>query len=245
MICTDDFGMNADISDGILDLCEHKKIQAVSVMTESPILKDYIPKLIPLKKIIHFGLHFNLTTPFEGEAYSLFYLLSQPWLRKKDRMRIHYCFHRQMDLFEETFHRAPDFIDGHEHVHIFPAIRNLFIRECEKRFHHHSRKPWIRQVSHPLESSGAKLKSIILNALNIGFVQLCKKHGFATNKKFAGVYSLKPSANYSELFKNWMEKCGDDTLIMCHPSKTNESADLLMQARANEYQVILSYIPNT
>ena len=39
---------------------------------------------------------------------------------------------RQLDAFEDALGRAPDFIDGHQHVHVLPGIRRAVLR-CRSR----------------------------------------------------------------------------------------------------------------
>ena len=39
----------------------------------------------------------------------------------------------QLRMFVHCFDRAPDFIDGHQHVHLLPQVRNAGLRLRMKR----------------------------------------------------------------------------------------------------------------
>lgn len=75
ILCADDFGMTGGISDGILSLCRQGRLNAVSAMTEAPLLPQYAPQLLAMADKVQIGLHFNLTMPFDGKAYTRNYLM--------------------------------------------------------------------------------------------------------------------------------------------------------------------------
>ncbi len=40
----------------------------------------------------------------------------------------------QLDAFEEVWGGPPDFIDGHQHVHVLPGVRTVVIEEMARRY---------------------------------------------------------------------------------------------------------------
>ncbi len=239
ILCADDYGMTAGISEGILALCRQGKLNAVSVMTEAPLLPDYAAQLLELAGKVQIGLHFNLTMPFQDKpAYARNYLMLRPILPAQERADIAQRLRFQMQRFEELFGRAPDFIDGHEHVHVMPGVRSIFLSEISKRFGTSSKRPWIRQVASPVLKTNTRFKALVLNVLNFGFPAACKKLGFETNNAFRGVYSLAPGAPFEQLMTGWLGTANDRTLVMCHPSAEVEPGDAISQTRVREFKVL-------
>lgn len=244
ILCADDYGMTAGISEGILSLCRQGRLNAVSVMTEAPLLPAYSAQLLAVPGKVQIGLHFNLTMPFDGsKAYGRNFLMLRPRLSAADRADIAARLRSQMQRFEMIFGRTPDFIDGHEHVHVMPSVRGIFLREITERYGHAKTKPWIRQVANPILKTDTRFKAFVLNVLNIGFRAGCAARGFETNDNFRGVYSLTPGDHFKELFTKWIGTADDRTLVMFHPSAAVEPGDAISQTRVAEYQVLSSSEP--
>ena len=64
ILCADDFGQSAAISNGILQLVAAGRLQAVSCLTESPVWPAMARELKALGTSHQTGLHFNLTHGF-------------------------------------------------------------------------------------------------------------------------------------------------------------------------------------
>ncbi len=47
------------------------------------------------------------------------------WLRPED---LEVEIARQFSAFQSAFGRAPDYVDGHQHIHVFPQIREALLR---------------------------------------------------------------------------------------------------------------------
>jgi len=237
ILCADDFGYSEEVSKAILELCEHRKIRATTVMVESPGIEYYCSLLETHKKYIQIGLHFNLTEPPSKEVFSLCSLVLSFFLPRSQRAIIAESLTRQLDRFEALFGQPPDFVDGHQHVHVMPCVRSVFLRVLDQRYRDQKKRPWIRQVSPSLRYTDAHLKTAVLKFLNIGFRTKCKKYGFTYNDKFDGVYSLKPVANYKTLLQRWLDNSARK-VIMCHPSMGCPDNEVLSQARLREYEVL-------
>src|SRR5689334_14189243 len=68
------------------------------------------------------GLHFNLTEGAGRDALST--LMMKAISRQLDQKAIEAECERQIDLFQTVMGCLPDFIDGHQHVHSFPVVRD-------------------------------------------------------------------------------------------------------------------------
>ncbi len=64
ILCADDYGQNASISQAIVELLKLKCLSAVSCMTTSPHWFSQASWLLPYKDYVDIGLHFNLTHGF-------------------------------------------------------------------------------------------------------------------------------------------------------------------------------------
>jgi predicted glycoside hydrolase/deacetylase ChbG (UPF0249 family) len=127
------------------------------------------------------------------------------------------ALHAQLDRFESVMGDAPDFVDGHQHVHIFPHIRSIVLETLARRYR--LRRPWLRQVNPGLERGSDWHKRLLLTVLNRRFEHTAQRQGFACNKTFAGVYSLQPTANFPQLMREWLLHSANGTLLMCHPGR--------------------------
>src|SRR5437763_3269844 len=81
------------------------------------------------------GLHVTLTAPFrplttafkptrDGAFLPLDQMFLRGALRMLRRRPLQNEIAAQLDAFVGAFGRTPDFIDGHQHVHLFPQVRD-------------------------------------------------------------------------------------------------------------------------
>ena len=242
ILCADDFAYTEGISDATLELCQSGVINATSVMIESPLIEHYAPLLAKYERHVQIGLHFNLTELFSKKTFSLPALMFSLRLSATKRKQIAERLNQQLDQFETHFGKPPDFIDGHQHVHIMPGVRKIFLRIIDQRYRTTAVKPWIRQVSSSLKQTDTPFKVAILNLFNLGFRTQCRKYNFSCNEMFAGVYSLAPTTAYKTLLYAWLHRSPKNTLIMCHPSMEipmhTQDTDTIVKARLQEYNVL-------
>ena len=137
VLCADDFGLNPGVSQGILKLADSGRLSAVSCMVNMPAITVYAPELLALKKQPQIGLHFNLTEgtllSIPGKScFSLNELLFKTHLASIKLSFIAQEFTQQLEQFIQVMGRVPDFIDGHQHVHQFPRIRQVIMDLYER-----------------------------------------------------------------------------------------------------------------
>lgn len=238
VLCADDFGLNPGISQGILRLVRSQRLSAVSCMTGFPAFEHYATELVPFKNQIQTGLHFNLTEGHllskpERPCFTLNNLIIKTHLRLLKPSLIAKELHAQLDHYIQVMGDLPDFIDGHQHVHQFPQIRQVLLRVYEQRLKHHG--TFIRSTYPALTLPQYRFKAVILAGTGgKRFSIQLKKQNIPHNHAFSGVYDFSPRPTYRTLFKQWLQGITANTLIMCHPGESTDSDDAIALARSIE-----------
>ena len=243
ILCADDFGMHPDVSDAIVTLAEHNRLSATSCLVTSTHWHQDQIKLRPLKNRIDIGLHLNFT---EGAGLSKYFQNGLPGL--KSMLCRSHCrllsshqigeeIRAQLDFFCEAFESSPAFIDGHQHIHHLPQVREALLAVIkEKEFE----RLWLRSTT-PLISRTGFLKSKIIEFSGaIKFRQQLRLFGLQSNSAFAGIYSLSEQESFPILMTEWLKNLPDSGLIMCHPSRSSSSEIDHLPARIKEYDFLMS-----
>jgi hypothetical protein len=141
----------------------------------------------------------------------------------------------QLKKFIDVFGRPPDFLDGHQHIQLFPQVRDAFLKVVAER----APAAWVRQCGRPRR--GRRLrdhKALVLDILSLGFRRRARKLGIAVNPAFAGSYAFTSRANYARLFPRFLSGLPDGGLIMCHPGVVDtelKGLDSLTTLREQEF----------
>lgn len=238
IICADDYAQNESISYAILDLIKANRLSAVSCMTSSDQWHTHGKKLLDVANNIDVGLHFDITHFNPIKLFSFPQLLLASCLNTIDLDIIEQHLNAQLDAFEMVMGRAPDYIDGHQHVHIFPNVRLRILNSLKQRYGNNL--PYLRQVNPNIIRNATPIKAIVLRLLALRFKSLAIKKGFKLSKNFFGIYSLKP-VQYPLLFKQWLSQAADSSLIMCHPGyASSDLSDPIRNIRLSEFTYLAS-----
>jgi predicted glycoside hydrolase/deacetylase ChbG (UPF0249 family) len=238
-LCADDFAQSEAISQGIVTLLDAGRLSAVSCMTDSPRWNQDALTLTPYAAQADIGLHFNLTHSFGQPVKSLRELMQSSLFRTIDLAPVRKSLQHQLDRFEDSMHRAPDFVDGHQHVHVFPRIRQVVSEILGRRYP--ARKPYLRRVSPAIWNHDAPAKAMVLRLLARNAGDDAASAGFRLPAAFAGLYSLSPAADFGRYMRKWLASVPSGTLIMCHPAlASNATEDLIAAARWSEMTYLLS-----
>lgn len=242
-ICSDDFGQNRSIDDGILKLINLGRLHAVTVFTESPRWQQSSAQLQPFEHQIDIGIHLNLTESFPDfpKKYSLNKLLMLSHLRWLNKDAIKSIFRKQIELFQAQMGRLPDFLDGHQHIHAFPVI-NQALQEVILEFWGNNPTLYVRDSSKLTFSfDGFLFKKIILHLACRHLTKKMATIDVPTTSSFTGVYDFNSQANYAQLVNDWLATSKPHTLMMCHPACDPMSdEDALHEARVNEFNYLSS-----
>jgi predicted glycoside hydrolase/deacetylase ChbG (UPF0249 family) len=236
LLCADDFGLSAGISAGILQLLEQQRLSAVSCMTCLSGWSSFASALLPFRDKVAIGLHFNLTE--STRALPLGRLMQQSMTGRLDRQWVKDELQRQLDDFEAALGCMPDFVDGHQHVQVFPGVRQVLIEVLWARYADQS--PWVRRVNPPLTGHDALLKALVLRLMSTGFATQMRRQQLPLTRAFAGLYSLNPEADFASLLHGWIDQLPDGGLIMCHPGATGEHTTGLALVRQRELAYLSS-----
>ena len=238
VLCADDFGQSEPINRGILQLVQAGRLSAVSCMTGADAWPECGKDLARQRHAVDIGLHFNLTHACQFQSWSarpLAPLLIDAFCGRLDRRALAATLHAQLDRFEAVVGQAPDFVDGHQHVHILPGIRAVLLREISRRYR--GQEPYLRNVNPHLRGGPALFKAAFLKTLNSGFTRAASRAGLPCTRGFGGIYSLRPEADFAALMRHWLAQAQHGDLLMCHPGAASiDPADPIAATRPLELQ---------
>ncbi len=238
-ICLDDFGLHAGINQAALQLANLGRLHAVSCMAAAPQWAAGSAQLVELPADqMDVGLHLDFTEhTFDPAARrSLAALIVQSAARILDRQRVRAEIVNQLDAFEQALGRAPDHVDGHQHVHQFPLIREELVAVLAERYPR--QRPWLRCTHRPQGLPG--FKPWLIERLGCAALsELARQRGFAQNRSLLGIYGFAgDAAHYAALLGRWLGMARHGDLLMCHAGGAAPATDPIAAARANEWQVL-------
>lgn len=243
VLCADDFGQSEQISLGIIELITSRRLTATSVMTEAPYWPLGAAQLSKVHKLADIGLHINLTHEFKGsdvkQPLAYWLLLSQLKLLSRKKLTRQIC--HQIDLFTKHFGQLPDFIDGHQHLHAFPVIRDALTDAIAARWPQGGALPWVRAPEQLIDDGDVSFKAAVLRFACRGFSAHTQSKGLQSTARFGGLYSLSAYGNFPALLKQWLHTAPHGTVIMCHPGReTSDHDDPIDAIRPLEYDYLAS-----
>ena len=257
-ICADDYGLAPGVSRAIRSLVGLGRLSAVSCMTGFPEWPTEARRLKDLDADVDIGLHLVLSdlpatgtmprTAPGGRLPGLARLLVDSHLGMLALAEIEEEMNRQLDAFEASMGRRPDFIDGHRHVHSLPGVRNLVVALFETRLD--KRNTWLRVCSSSRReiigrghSGGHALpQALLIDQLSRPLSRLAEANGIHSNDGFRGVNRFD-TTRFASLFETWMSGTGSRPLIMCHPGFVDAALrdrDSVTAARGFEYDFLAS-----
>ncbi|MGA7071411.1 ChbG/HpnK family deacetylase [Bradyrhizobium sp.] len=251
-LCADDYGISPGVNRAIRDLIETGRLNATSVMVVGPAIgRDDVSALkaaAQANPCCAIGLHVTLTAPFrpltmhfrpiEGGLFLPHTrLLRRGLMGRLDVELIHTELTVQLAAFVDLFGRTPDFVDGHQHVQLFPAVRDAFlaavkeaapnawIRQCGRD------RPWMQRLDSP--------KALVLDILSAQFRRRATRAELTFNPAFAGAYDFSKEPEFGALMRQFLRGMPEAGVVMCHPGIVDDvliSLDPLTTQREREYE---------
>lgn len=226
ILCADDYALAPGVSRAIRELAAAGRLNATSVMTPGPGLAVEAERLLAVAPSgFQIGLHVTLTgglTPLTAPRFAMAEgispLLVRAHLRRLDRPAIEAEVEAQMQAFIVAFGRPPDFVDGHQHAHLLPAIRDVVVAATER----HAPGAWIRQCGGP-RGAGEGVKGRIIAALSRGLRRTLARHHIPTNPAFSGAYDFRRAPDFAAIFPRFLKGLPDGALVMVHPGHVDEA----------------------
>jgi predicted glycoside hydrolase/deacetylase ChbG (UPF0249 family) len=251
VLCADDYGITSAVDGAIRELLARGRLSATSVMVVAPAFQRAeafaLTALRERGAQFQVGLHLTLTAPFrpltprfrplrDGAFPGLAQLLLRSFLTQLKPELIAAETRAQLQAFFDAFGRPPDFVDGHQHVHLFPQIREAVLPVV----HELAPKAWMRQcgVAPGRRPGWRDPKGKLLNFLSEGFRRAARATDTATNRAFAGTYTFRGDAMFAEIFPRFLDALPDGGVVMCHPGVVDDElrrCDKLTDLRAKEY----------
>jgi predicted glycoside hydrolase/deacetylase ChbG (UPF0249 family) len=255
VLCADDFGLSDGVSRAISELAEAGRISATGAMTNLPGWRRNASRLMGLRGRIGIGLHLNLTTgqplgPMPVLAPSANFLPLGHILRfslsgRMPQGEVHAEIGRQLNAFEEVHGAPPDFVDGHQHVHVLPGVRQALFEQISARGL--AARVWLRDPSDRVRAiiqRGMSVpKALMVAGLAAGFAREAGSRSFHTNTGFSGFSPLAEGTDAEAILRNSFMHLGPRPLIMCHPGYVDEELkryDPVLESRENERRFIAS-----
>lgn len=254
VVCADDYNIAPGVSKAIRELIAKGRLNATSVMTIFPGLEDEAKALsnTPSPTPVEIGLHLTLSGGFaphvsppmptaDGKLPHISALLSPLSRLKVSRKAVALEVEAQIGAFERAFGRLPDYIDGHQHVHLMPAIRKPFVETVARL----APKAWIRQCA-PAQKRAlitADNKTRVIGALSYALARLARRAGLAFNSSFSGAYDFSGREKFEDLFPRFLQELTDGGVVMVHPGFPDDilrARDILVERRQEEYSLLVS-----
>lgn len=258
VLCADDFALTDGISRSILELLDLGKLSATGAMTNRPHWRSLARELGAFSGRADLGLHFNLTCAAPlgpmpklapgGTFPALGQVMRTAVLSGAIRREIAAELARQLDAFEDALGRAPDFIDGHQHVHALPGVRRAVLDLLARRYPAgavYVRDPADRSAA--IRARGvAVAKALTISGLAAGFRSAALRRGLRLNRGFSGVAPFDPERDFAGDLKSFLLRPGAAHLVMCHPGFIDDELarlDPVVATRPIEHAAIAAFEP--
>ena len=239
LLCADDYALHPAVDAAVVALAHQGRLSATSCMTTSPRWSE-AARLLHAVPALARGLHLNMTEGHGQPAPTLGAVLRGAYARQLSPTLVREQVTRQLDDFERVIGAPPDFIDGHQHVHQLPGVREVLLAVLAERYG--AAVPWMRTTVPATWRWGAGKAGVLALLGGWRFRQQLAARGVPHNVGFCGVYGFDAPtpAAYGQHMDRWLAASPDGTLLMCHPADARVDADAIADARMVEYAYLAS-----
>lgn len=240
-LCADDFGLSVGISRGIARLAQAQRLTAVTCITNSSHWAEASALLRGLPDTVDVGLHLNFT---EGKPLSqrlarvwpalpaLPKLIALAHLGRLPRAEVRQEVHAQLKAFIAVRDAPPQFIDGHQHVHHLPGLRQILLDMVE----HIQPMPALRSTARVLGPGAAIKRLLIERTGGKALGRELQQRVIAHNPALLGAYDFV-DPDYRALMQGWLAALPPEGgLLFCHPGEhaPGDPPDAIAAARERE-----------
>jgi predicted glycoside hydrolase/deacetylase ChbG (UPF0249 family) len=230
VLCADDYGLSPGVSRGIRELLEQGRLSATSCMVVYPEFSVDGPLLKPFLASADIGLHFTMT-----QKRSLPFVAAESFLHPPSLSSMIGAVEEQVGKFNDALGRLPDYIDGHQHVHLLPVLRDAVVHAAS------GIGAYVRDAFEPIGAAmwwrPAPLESAYLSCMSRPLSKLARCTNVATNRGFRGARNFRDTRPFRDLFRSMIAGAGDGCLVMCHPGYADPllaERDAVREAREAE-----------
>jgi chitin disaccharide deacetylase len=224
-------------------------------MAVSPLWRTLAGWLGGVEKRCDIGLHLTLTDhqpigsmpglASTGRLPSVGRLMRRAFAGALEAAEVRDELRRQWDAFIAARGRPPDFLDGHQHVHLLPGVRQAVLEllgECAPGERPYVRLCWEAPVQVLLRRIAVG-KALFLSLLSVPLRREVSRLGFVANDSFRGVHTFDAGLDYAKVFPRFLTGDGLRPLIMCHPGFVDgrlRALDSVTDQRQREYDYFAS-----
>ncbi|TGP55568.1 ChbG/HpnK family deacetylase [bacterium M00.F.Ca.ET.230.01.1.1] len=245
-LIADDYGLAPGVSSAILELIERGRLTGTGCMTGFPEWEEAAARMRPFRGRAAVGLHLTLTDQIaatgpsslapEGKLPGLASLALPVRRGRIDERDVHAELDGQYGRFVEALGGPPDYIDGHQHVHFLPVVRNWLLA----RFGQSARKPALRGAP-SLAALDAKIAAVA--TLAAGFNRSMQRAGFSVMTPLSGIYDWRQPEKFASTLRAAVDSLPEQGVFMCHPGHVDEilrSRDPMQGVREVEFGFLIS-----
>lgn len=239
LVCADDFGLSPGIDQAIAALVGAGRLGAFSCIANAPGWSQAAGAVPALRQRARAGLHLNLT---EGRPLSpalariwpqlptLPRLLLSALAGRLPRPALHCELEAQWQAFVDATGAEPDHLDGHQHVHHLPGVRDWVLARALERG-----LP-VRSTAR-LPGPGPALKRwVIMHSGGRALGNALLQRGVPHHPVLLGAYDFV-DADYRALMRRWLAQVPvAGALLFCHPGTPTPAGapDPIAAARQRE-----------
>ncbi|MBA4789788.1 MAG: ChbG/HpnK family deacetylase [Rhizobiales bacterium] len=249
IVCADDYGLAPGVSEAIRALVAARRINATSVMTLFPGLPEEAGRLriAAQGSGASIGLHVTLSgrfaplrvAPLGGDRLSsMGRLLAGSFAGQVSRDRVRTEVEAQFDAFETAFGMPPAHVDGHQHAHLLPVVREVVLDTTARR----APSALVRDCTQaPRARIGFDAKGRFISLLARGLAAAARARGLRVNTGFSGAYGLRQGGDFAALFALFAGGLDEGGMMMVHPGHVDEilqSRDPVHAPREAEYRLL-------
>ncbi len=258
VVCADDYGLSSGVCAAIEELIAARRLSATSAMTALPAWRRNAQSLRRLvaSHPADVGLHLTLTdqkplspartfATSEGRLPGIGLLTRRALAGRLPEDEVRAEIAAQLDAFEEVWGGPPDYVDGHQHVHVLPGIRGPLLDILAQRYP--GRRLWLRHCGPDVKSPGAwryaPTKAAVIGVLSRGLRRDAAAAGLATNLSLRGLYDFSERVPYGDIFRACLKGPAEGVLMHCHPGHVDDelrALDPLTTPREREFAYLSS-----
>ncbi|MDE2371724.1 MAG: ChbG/HpnK family deacetylase [Burkholderiales bacterium] len=240
MLCADDYGLAPAIDDALVELLGRARLSRISCIVNLPRWPAAARALARAARA-RAGLHLNLTEgrPLSGELAAVWpalptlqRLIVDAHLGRLPLAALRAEMQAQFAVCEQALGQMPMHLDGHQHVHHLPHIRDLVLEIAA------SRKGLRVRHTGRVRGPGYVVKRLLIEGT--GGTVLGRRldaQGIAANGTLHGVYDFVET-DYRRLMRGWLAALPErGALLFCHPGRNGAggaAGDEIAAARTRE-----------
>jgi predicted glycoside hydrolase/deacetylase ChbG (UPF0249 family) len=257
IVCADDYGIAPAVDAAIRELIADRRLSATSCMSAMPGWRAAAGALqqITRRAAADVGLHLILTDQapasrgvalaHDGRLPPLSRLLPRALARRLPTAAVRDELRAQLDAFEDAWGAPPDHLDGHQHVHLLPGVRDLVVDEILRRYP--LGRVWVRDcVEAPrrcLRRGVSVGKALFIAALGAGLRRRLRAADIPANEGFSGLHDFSLASPFRARMQRFLAEVGPRPLVHVHPGRVDAAlvaCDALTAPREAELTYLAS-----